>query len=38
MSIGARRINETRATLSNVAEEMSNSIDKIGNQIVLFKV
>ena len=38
MSIGARRINETRATLSNVAEEMSNSIDKIGNQIDLFKV
>ena len=38
MSIGARRINATGATLSNVAEEMSNSIDKIGNQIVLFKV
>lgn len=38
MSIGARRINETRATLSNVAEEMSNSIDKIGNQNDLFKV
>ena len=38
MSIGARRINETRDTLSNVAEEMSNSIDKIGNQNDLFKV
>ena len=38
MSIGARIINETGATLSKVAEEMSNSIDKIGNQIVLFKV
>nr|MCR4743108.1 HAMP domain-containing protein [Treponema sp.] len=38
MSIGARKINETGATLSNVAEEMNSSIDKIGNEIDLFKV
>ena len=38
MSVGARKINETGATLSEIAQQVRNSIGKIGAQIDLFKV
>ena len=38
MSIGARKINETGAALTEVAGQMNNSISKIGEQVDQFKV
>ena len=38
MSIGARKINETGATLSEISVQVKNSIQQIGNQVDLFKV
>ncbi len=38
MSAGANRINETGASLSNISNQMKDSIDKIGSQIDLFTV
>ena len=38
MSVGARKINETGATLSEISRQVKNSIAKIGSQIDLFKV
>ena len=38
MSIGARKINETGAALSEVASQINGSISKIGVQVDKFKV
>jgi methyl-accepting chemotaxis protein len=38
MSIGARKINETGAALSEVSGQINNSIGKIGEQVDKFKV
>ena len=38
MSVGARKINETGAVLTEVSDKMKESIIKIGNQIDEFKV
>ena len=38
MSTGARKINDTGAALSDIADQVKGSIDKIGSQIDLFKV
>jgi len=38
ISIGAKRINETGSTLGSIALEVNASIDKIGDQVDLFKV
>ena len=38
MSAGARKINETGATLGEISNQVKGSIDKIGNQVDLFKV
>ena len=38
ISVGARRINETGSTLGSIAMEVKSSIDKIGDQVDLFKV
>ncbi len=38
MSVGARKINETGSTLSEVSGQVKNAINKIGEQIDLFKV
>ena len=38
MSVGAQKINETGAVLTEVADRMKDSIIKIGNQIDEFKV
>jgi methyl-accepting chemotaxis protein len=38
MSVGARKINETGSTLSEIAHQVRNSINKIGAQVDLFKV
>ncbi len=38
MSAGARKINETGAALSDIANVMQDSINKIGDEIDLFKV
>ena len=35
---GANTINEAGNTLNNVAQEVKESINKIGNQVDLFKV
>ena len=38
MSIGAKKINETGAALTEVSDQIKNSINKIGEQVDLFKV
>ena len=38
MGIGARKINETGAALSEISGVMNDSISKIGNEIDLFRV
>ena len=38
MAVGARKINETGATLSEISSHVKGSIDKIGEQVDLFKV
>ena len=38
MSIGAKKINETGAALSEIAGKMQGSINQIGTQIDQFKV
>jgi len=38
MAVGARKINETGSTLSEIAQQVRNSIQKIGAQVDLFKV
>ena len=38
MSVGARKINETGAALSEIASKMQDSITHIGTQIDQFKV
>ena len=38
MSIGAKKINDTGATLSELSDRMEISIDEIGNQIDMFDV
>ena len=38
MAVGAKKINETGAALSEIAEKMKNSIEQIGTQIDQFKV
>ncbi len=38
MSAGTRKINETGATLNEISEQVKNSINKIGDQVDLFKV
>ena len=38
MSIGAKKINETGSTLSDISNHVKSSIDKIGEQVDLFKV
>ncbi|MCR4736091.1 MAG: HAMP domain-containing protein [Treponema sp.] len=38
ISIGAQKINETGSTLGSIAMEVKASIDKIGDQVDLFKV
>ena len=38
MSVGARKINETGATLSEISSMVKSSIGKIGEQVDLFKV
>ena len=38
MSDGARKINETGATLGEISNQVKGSIDKIGNQVDMFKV
>ena len=38
MAVGARKINETGATLSEISVQVRNSIQKIGAQVDLFKV
>ncbi|MCR5401975.1 MAG: HAMP domain-containing protein [Treponema sp.] len=38
ISIGTKKINETGSTLSGIADEVHQSIEKIGQQVDLFKV
>ena len=38
MSIGAKKINETGATLNEISNQVKSAIDKIGEQVDLFKV
>ena len=38
MAVGARKINETGATLNEISSQVKGSIDKIGEQVDLFKV
>ena len=38
MSIGAKKINETGSTLNEISNQVKSAIDKIGEQIDLFKV
>ena len=38
MAVGARKINETGATLGEISSQVKDSIDKIGEQVDLFKV
>ncbi|MBR0099888.1 MAG: methyl-accepting chemotaxis protein, partial [Treponema sp.] len=38
MAIGARKINETGAALTEVSNQINNSISKIGEQVDKFKV
>ena len=38
MAVGARKINETGATLSEISSQVKGSINKIGEQVDLFKV
>ena len=38
MAVGARKINETGATLGEISEQVKESINKIGEQVDLFKV
>ena len=38
MAAGARKINETGATLGTISQTVQSSITKIGDQIDLFKV
>ena len=38
MAVGARKINETGATLSEISNQVKGSINKIGEQVDLFKV
>jgi methyl-accepting chemotaxis protein len=38
MSNGARKINETGASLENISGQVQDAIGKIGSQIDLFKV
>ena len=38
MAVGARKINETGVTLSEISEQVKTAIDKIGSQVDLFKV
>lgn len=38
MSLGAKKINETGASLSDISNEMKSSIKKIGVEIDLFEV
>ncbi len=38
MSVGARRINETGVTLSEISDQVKDAIGKIGSQVDLFKV
>ena len=38
MSIGAKKINETGSTLNEISNQVKGAIDKIGEQVDLFKV
>ena len=38
MSVGATKINETGAALSGISDQMGAAINKIGEQVDLFKV
>ena len=38
MELGARKINETGATLSDIVNHVKGAIDKIGSQVDLFTV
>ena len=38
MAVGARKINETGATLSEISGQVKGAIEKIGAQVDLFKV
>ncbi|MDD5928160.1 MAG: hypothetical protein PUC37_00010 [Spirochaetales bacterium] len=38
MAIGARKINETGSTLTEISNQVKLSIEKIGEQVDLFKV
>ena len=38
MSAGARKINETSASLAEISEQMKESINMIGSQVDQFKV
>ena len=38
MAVGARKINETGATLNEISTQVKDSISKIGDQVDLFKV
>ena len=38
MAVGARKINETGATLGEISSQVRDSINKIGDQVDLFKV
>ena len=38
MSVGARKINETGVTLSEISDQVKVAIGKIGSQVDLFKV
>ena len=38
MAVGARKINETGATLNEISSQVKASIAKIGDQVDLFKV
>ena len=38
MAVGARKINETGVTLSEISNQVRSAIDKIGSQVDLFKV
>ncbi|MBO7582381.1 MAG: cache domain-containing protein [Treponema sp.] len=38
MAVGAQKINQTGATLSEISSQVKGSIDKIGEQVDLFKV
>jgi methyl-accepting chemotaxis protein len=38
MAVGARKINETGVTLSEISDQVKVAIGKIGSQVDLFKV